>query len=184
MASLNKIMLIGGVGKDPETRQFQDGGQVCNFSLATSETYTDRNGERKEDTTWHNIVLNGKLAALSQFIHKGSRLYVEGKIRKRTFQTQSGETKEVTEVLGLGVQLLDPKQPAQQPAPQAPPPPQPQYPAPPAPPQYQQPPMPPQYQQPMPPQPPMPGQPGNYQYPPMNNPTYTQPQADDLPEGF
>lgn len=166
-ASLNKIFLIGGVGKDPETRQFQDGGQVCNFTLATSESYTDRNGERKEDTTWHNIVLNGKLANLSQYIHKGSKLYVEGKLRNRSYTTQSGEQRFVTEVVAIGVQLLDPKQQSQQP--QAP---QYQQPAPPpAAPGYAQPPMPPQPQYSQPPVPPQPqyGQP----YPPQG--------AEDLP---
>ena len=102
-------MLIGVAGKDPEVRTFQDGGQVCNFTLATSEIYTDRNGEKKDDTTWHNIVLGGRLASISQYIHKGSKLYVEGKIRNRTYQTQGGETKYITEVIGTGVQLLDPK---------------------------------------------------------------------------
>lgn len=126
MASLNKIFLIGGVGKDPETRQFGDGGQVCNLTLATSEVYTDREGQKQEQTTWHNVVLNGKLASLSQFIHKGSKLFVEGKIRNRSYQAQDGQTRYVTEVIALGVQLLDPKpqqqaqplQPAQRPTPQ------------------------------------------------------------------
>lgn len=168
MASLNRIMLIGGVGKDPEVRQFQDGSQVCNFTLATSESYTDRNGEKKEETTWHNIVLNGKLAGLAQYIHKGSKLYVEGKIRNRSYQTQNGETRYVTEIVGLGLQLLDPK--PQQQAATAPqysqpaPPPAPQRPA------YQQaPPAAPGYQQPQPP------------LPPMNDPSYSQPQDNDLP---
>ena len=109
MASLNKAFLIGSVGKDPETRQFNDGGQVCNFTLATSRSYTDRDGQKQEQTTWHNIVLNGKLANLSQYIHKGSKLYIEGEIRNRSFQTQDGQTRYVTEVIALGVQLLDPK---------------------------------------------------------------------------
>ena len=115
MASLNKAFLIGSVGKDPETRQFNDGGQVCNFTLATSRTFTDREGQKQEQTTWHNIVLNGKLANLSQYIHKGSKLYIEGEIRNRSFQTQDGQTRYVTEIIGQGVQLLDPK-PQTQPA--------------------------------------------------------------------
>jgi len=194
MASLNRIMLIGGVGKDPEVRQFQDGAQVCNFTLATSESYTDRSGEKKEDTTWHNIVLNGKLAGLSQYIHKGSKLYVEGKIRNRSYQTQNGETRYVTEVVGLGVQLLDSKPqaqlsaPAQQPSypPQGGYAPQPGYaqaapaqapaqvagPQPPAQPGYPQPPMPPAGYGAQPPQPPL---------PPMSDPAYTLNGSGDLP---
>lgn len=118
MPSLNKVHLIGVVGKDPETRQFGDGGQVCNFTLATSETYTDREGQKQEQTTWHNIVLNGKLANLSQYIHKGSRLYIEGKIRTRSYNTQDGQTRYVTEIIANGLQLLDPRpQQQEQPAP-------------------------------------------------------------------
>ena len=126
MASLNKVHLIGTVGKDPETRQFGDGGQVCNFTLATSETYIDREGQRQEQTEWHNIVLNGKLANLSQYIHKGSKLYIEGKIRTRSWQGQDGQKRYTTEIVALGSQLLDPKpqqappQPQQAPVPQRP----------------------------------------------------------------
>ena len=110
MPSLNKVHLIGVVGKDPETRQFGDGGQVCNFTLATSEIYTDREGQKQEQTEWHNIVLNGKLANLSQYIRKGSKLYVEGKIRTRSWQTQDGQKRFTTEIIANGLQLLDPKQ--------------------------------------------------------------------------
>lgn len=120
MPSLNKVHLIGAVGKDPETRQFGDGGQVCNFTLATSEIYTDREGQKQEQTTWHNIVLNGKLATLAQYIHKGSKLYIEGKIRTRSYQTQDGQTRYVTEIVANGLQLLDPKQ-QEQPRQAAPP---------------------------------------------------------------
>lgn len=116
MPSLNKVHLIGVVGKDPETRQFGDGGQVCNFTLATSETYTDREGQKQEQTTWHNIVLNGKLANLSQYIHKGSKLYIEGKIRTRSYNTQDGQTRYVTEIIANGLLLLDPKQNEAKPA--------------------------------------------------------------------
>lgn len=138
MASLNKAFLIGSVGKDPETRQFNDGGQVCNFTLATSRTFTDREGQKQEQTTWHNIVLNGKLANLSQYIHKGSKLYIEGEIRNRSFQTQEGQTRYVSEIIAQGVQLLDPKPQSQptfeQPAPQRPiPQPRPSRPTPPSP---------------------------------------------------
>lgn len=131
MPSLNKVHLIGVVGKDPETRQFGDGGQVCNFTLATSETYTDREGQKQEQTTWHNIVLNGKLANLSQYIHKGSKLYIEGKIRTRSYNTQDGQTRYVTEIIANGLLLLDPKQNEAKPAPAPKPAPRPQRPTPP-----------------------------------------------------
>ena len=133
MPSLNKVHLIGVVGKDPETRQFGDGGQVCNFTLATSETYTDREGQKQEQTTWHNIVLNGKLANLSQYIHKGSKLYIEGKIRTRSYNTQDGQTRYVTEIIANGLLLLDPKQNEAKPAPAPKPAPRPQRPTPPYP---------------------------------------------------
>lgn len=133
MPSLNKVHLIGVTGKEPETRQFGDGGQVCNFTLATSETYTDREGQKQEQTTWHNIVLNGKLANLSQYIHKGSKLYIEGKIRTRSYNTQDGQTRYVTEIIANGLLLLDPKQNEAKPAPAPKPAPRPQRPTPPYP---------------------------------------------------
>lgn len=110
MASLNSVHLICRVGKDPEVRQFEGGNKICTFTAATSEVYTDRNGERKEQTEWHNIVLNGKLADIAgQYIHKGSMLYIEGKIRTRSWQDQQGNKHFQTEIVGLGLQLLDPK---------------------------------------------------------------------------
>lgn len=120
MASLNRIDLIGRLGKDPEVRQFEGGNQMCTFTLATSESYTDRNGQKQESTEWHNIVLNGKLAAVAPYVHKGSQLYVSGKLRTRSYQTQNGETRYVTEVVGMAVQLLDPKPQTAQPAQAAP----------------------------------------------------------------
>lgn len=127
MATLNKVFLIGRVGKDPEVRQFDGGNKVANFTLATDESYTDRNGQRQTATEWHNLVLNDKLADIAaQYVHKGSMLYIEGKIRTRSWQDQSGNKHYQTEVVGLGMQLLDPKPQSAAPAPQ------------PAAPQYQQ----------------------------------------------
>lgn len=161
MASLNFVHLIGNVGKDPEVRQFEGGGQLCTFTLATTERFTDRNGQQQENTEWHSIVLNGKLAGLSQYIHKGSTLYIGGKIHTRSWSDQQGNKRYQTEIVGQTVQLLDGRQQNQQqaaPAPvQAPAPapafqpntapapgyaPQPQYPSAPAP---QMPPAQPQY---------------------------------------
>lgn len=164
MATLNKVFLIGRVGKDPEVRQFDGGNKVANFTLATDESYTDRNGQRQTATEWHNLVLNGKLADIAaQYVHKGSMLYIEGKIRTRSWQDQQGNKHYQTEVVGLGMQLLDPKPQAAAPASQ------------PAAPQYQQAPQAPAPQYAPQPQAPAP-QPTYPQYAP-------QPQApvDDLP---
>lgn len=137
MASVNKILLIGRVGKDPDIRTFESGAKVASFTLATDESYTDRSGNRQTQTEWHNITLPGKIAEVAErFIRKGSQVFVEGKVRTRSWDDQNGQKHYQTEVVGLSLQLLDPKpqQQAQQPAPQ----------------QYQQP-MQPQYQQHVPP---------------------------------
>ena len=119
MASLNKIFLICRVGKDPEIKTFDNGNKIATFSAAVSETYTDRNGQRQEQTEWFNIVYNGKLAdTVANYVRKGSNIYVEGKIRTRSWDDQNGQKHYQTEVVGFGLQLLDPKpqaQPAQQP---------------------------------------------------------------------
>lgn len=169
MASVNKILLIGRVGKDPDIRTFESGAKVASFTLATDESYTDRSGNRQTQTEWHNITLPGKIAEVAErFIRKGSQVFVEGKVRTRSWDDQNGQKHYQTEVVGLGLQLLDPKpqQQAQQPAPQ-------QYQQP-APPQYQQPAQP-QYQQPIPPA----GYPGAPQNPQQQSyaPISTPPQA-------
>ncbi len=188
MASLNSVSLIGRVGRDPETRQFENGGKIATFTLATDESYKDRNGQRHDATEWHSIVLNGKLADLAQYIRKGSQLYIGGKIRTRSYE-YNGETKYATEVVALSVQLLDPRSDNAQQAPQAPAqapqyPPQPQV----APPQYA-----PQPQAAPPAQAPAPAPQPNYQAPaPPQQAPVTQPapqqaapapqaQTDDLP---
>ena len=118
MASLNSVHLIGRAGKDPEVRQFEGGSKLAKFTLATDESYTDRNGQRQSATEWHNIVLNGKLADIAaQYIHKGSMLYVGGKIRTRSWRDQEGNDHYQTEIVGMTLQLLDPKPQAQAPAP-------------------------------------------------------------------
>lgn len=112
--SLNKVMLIGRVGKDPEVKRQQNGGMIVNFSIATSDTWRDKNtGERKEKTEWHNIVIFnegvGKVA--EQYVRKGSQIYIEGKLRTRSWETQQGEKKFTTEVVleqfGGQLTLLD-----------------------------------------------------------------------------
>ncbi len=100
--SLNKVMLIGNLGKDPEVRSFQNGGKVCSFSLATSESWKDKNsGERREKTDWHNIsIFNENLVRIAeQYLKKGSKVYLEGALQTRKWQDQSGNDRYTTEVV-------------------------------------------------------------------------------------
>ncbi len=102
MSSVNKVILIGNLGSDPEVRSFQNGGQVCNLSVATSETWKDKNsGERKERTEWHRVaIFNENLAKLaSQYLRKGSKVYLEGQLETRKWQDQSGNDRYSTEVV-------------------------------------------------------------------------------------
>ncbi|WP_224824727.1 single-stranded DNA-binding protein [Cognatishimia sp. MH4019] len=100
--SVNKVILIGNLGRDPEVRTFQNGGKVCNLRIATSETWKDRNsGERKERTEWHSVaIFNENLARLAeQYLRKGSKVYLEGKLETRKWQDQSGQDRYSTEVV-------------------------------------------------------------------------------------
>ncbi len=100
--SLNKVMLIGNLGKDPEVRSFQNGGKVCSFSLATSESWKDKtSGERREKTDWHNIsIFNENLVRIAeQYLKKGSKVYLEGALQTRKWQDQSGNDRYTTEVV-------------------------------------------------------------------------------------
>ncbi|MFM7403826.1 MAG: single-stranded DNA-binding protein [Erythrobacter sp.] len=103
--SLNKVMLIGNLGKDPEIRTFGNGGKVCNFSIATSESWKDRNsGERQEKTEWHNIaIFNEGLAGVAErYLKKGSKVYIEGQLQTRKWTDQSGQDRYTTEVVLRG----------------------------------------------------------------------------------
>ena len=102
MAGVNKVILVGRLGKDPESKSFANGGSVVKFSLATSETWRDKqSGERKEKTEWHNVVIFnealGKIA--SQYLRKGSEVYLEGSIETRKWQDQSGADRYTTEIV-------------------------------------------------------------------------------------
>ncbi|HYZ61317.1 MAG TPA: single-stranded DNA-binding protein [Acetobacteraceae bacterium] len=100
--SVNKVILVGNLGKDPEVRSFQNGGKVVNFTLATSETWNDRaSGERRERTEWHNVVIrNEKLGEIAErYLRKGAKVYVEGSIQNRKYQDQSGQDRYITEVV-------------------------------------------------------------------------------------
>jgi single-strand DNA-binding protein len=107
MSSLNKVMLIGRLGKDPEIRYTQDGSPVANFSLATSEMWTDKSGTRQERTEWHNIVAWRKLADLSKrYLSKGRQVYVEGRLQTREWDDRDGNKRRTTEVVASQMVLL------------------------------------------------------------------------------
>lgn len=111
MAGVNKVILIGRLGKEPEIRNFENGGMIANFTLATSETYKDRTtGEKKEITDWHNVVVRIPQQAdvIQKYVHKGDLLYVEGKLRTRSWEKDS-KTNYITEVLVENFTMLTPK---------------------------------------------------------------------------
>ncbi len=103
--SVNKVILIGNLGRDPEVRTFQNGGKVCNLRIATSETWKDKNtGERKERTEWHSVAIfnEGLVRIAEQYLKKGSKVYIEGQLQTRKWQDQSGQDKYSTEVVLQG----------------------------------------------------------------------------------
>jgi single-strand DNA-binding protein len=107
MSSLNKVMLIGNLGKDPEIRYTADGSPVATFSLATSENWTDKGGNRQEHTEWHTIVAWTRLAELSKrFLAKGRQVYVEGRLRTREWSDKEGNKRRTTEVIASQMVLL------------------------------------------------------------------------------
>jgi len=108
MSSLNKAMLIGRLGQDPEVRYTQSNTAVANFSLATNERFKDRNGEWQERTEWHRIVAWGRTAEICQeYLKKGSLVYIEGPIQTREWEDKDGQKKYTTEVKALTMQMLD-----------------------------------------------------------------------------
>ena len=108
MAGINKVILIGNLGKDPEIRALDNGVKVARFSLATTESYNDRNtGQRVDQTEWHNIVLWRGLAEISEkYLRKGSQVYIEGKLQTRSYQDKEGVTKYSTEIVGQNLTML------------------------------------------------------------------------------
>ncbi len=114
--SVNKVIILGNLGKDPEIRAFQNGGKVCNFPVATSESWRDKNsGERQERTQWHNVSIFAEplVKLAEQYLHKGSKVYVEGQLETRKWQDQSGNDRYSTEVVLRPyrgeLNLLDPR---------------------------------------------------------------------------
>ena len=125
MRGVNKVILVGTLGKDPETKTFPNGGSLTQFSIATSDSWTDKNtGERKEQTEWHNIVLQNKLGEIAQqYLRKGSKVYIEGSLNTRKRTDQNGQERYTTQIKGNQLQMLDSangnnQQQAQQPKPQ------------------------------------------------------------------
>jgi single-strand DNA-binding protein len=105
--SLNKVMLIGHVGKDPEVRHLESGVPVVTIPIATTERYKDKNGELREQTEWHNVVLWRVLAEFSEkYVRKGKQVYVEGKLRSRSWEDQGGQKRYTTEVIADTIRLL------------------------------------------------------------------------------
>ena len=108
MASLNKVILIGNLGRDPEVRYMPNGEAVCNFSIATSETWNDRNsGQRQERTEWHNITLYRRLAEVAgQYLRKGSQVYIEGRISSRKYVGKDNIERTAYEIIGNEMKML------------------------------------------------------------------------------
>lgn len=105
--SLNKVMIIGRLGKDPELKYTPSGMAVCNFSVATSETWVDKGGQKQEKTEWHRVVVWGKLAELcGQYLAKGRQAYIEGVLQTRSWDSQDGGKRYTTEVVAKTVQFL------------------------------------------------------------------------------
>jgi len=115
MAGVNKAILVGNLGKDPEVRHLESGAAVANFSLATSESYKDKtSGERKTITEWHNIVLWRGLAEVAEkYLKKGDSVYIEGKIRSRQWDDKDGNTRYTTEIVGDNMVMLGGRSSAQ-----------------------------------------------------------------------
>lgn len=106
--SVNKVTLLGNLGADPETRFTPAGTQVVTFSLATSDNWTDKSGERRERTEWHRLVLWRRLAEIAgQYLHRGSKVYVEGKLQTRSWEDVKGQRHYMTEVVVSDLQILD-----------------------------------------------------------------------------
>ena len=112
MASVNKVIIVGNLGRDPETRTFPSGGQVCNVRIATTDRWKDKqSGEMREITEWHNVVFNDRLAEIAnQYLRKGSQVYVEGSLRTRKWTDKDGNERYTTEIRADQMQMLGARQ--------------------------------------------------------------------------
>ena len=107
MASVNKVILLGNLGKDPQLDYLQSGTATCKFPMATSRAYKDRDGQQQEETEWHNIVLWGRTAEVAaEYLSKGRPVYIEGRITTRQYEDKQGQTRYFTEIVGERMQLL------------------------------------------------------------------------------
>lgn len=107
MASVNKVILVGNLGRDPEVRYMPNGEAVCNFSIATTDSWKDKNGQKQERTEWHNIVMYRKLAEIAgEYLKKGRPVYVEGRLQTRKWQTKEGQDRYTTEIIADQMQML------------------------------------------------------------------------------
>jgi single-strand DNA-binding protein len=111
MASVNKVILVGNLGRDPETRYMPDGGAITNISVATTDVWKDKSGEKQEKTEWHRVAFFGKLAEIAgDYLKKGSQVYVEGRLQTRKWQDKEGVDKYTTEVIADRMQMLGSRQ--------------------------------------------------------------------------
>ena len=111
MASVNKVIIVGNLGRDPETRYMPEGGAITNISVATTEKWKDKNGEIQEKTEWHRVAFFGKLAEIAgEYLKKGSQVYVEGRLQTRKWQDKDGQDKYMTEIVANQMQMLGSRQ--------------------------------------------------------------------------
>lgn len=111
MASVNKVIILGNVGKDPETRYLPNGEAVTNLSIATTESWKDKSGEKKEQTEWHRVSLFKRLAEIAaEYVKKGNPVYIEGRIQTRKWQDKEGQDRYSTEIVADKIQLLGGRQ--------------------------------------------------------------------------
>ena len=121
MASVNKVIVLGNLGKDPEVRHLPNGDAVCNFSLATTESWKDKNGQKQDKTEWHNIVLFRKLAEIAgEYLKKGRPAYIEGRLQTRKWTDKEGKERYTTEIIGEQMQMLGGKDDTKLNTPEAP----------------------------------------------------------------
>jgi single-strand DNA-binding protein len=107
MASINKVILIGNLGRDPEVRYLPEGGAVANISVATTEVWKDKSGEKQERTEWHRVAFFGRLAEIvGEYLKKGSQVYVEGSLRTRKWQDKDGHDRYTTEIVASDMKML------------------------------------------------------------------------------
>ena len=107
MASVNKVILVGNLGRDPETRYMPDGGAITNISVATTDKWKDKAGEMQEKTEWHRVAFFGKLAEIAgEYLKKGSQVYIEGRLQTRKWQDKDGQDKYTTEIVANVMQML------------------------------------------------------------------------------